>query len=387
MSQTSGYTSQYCPQCGGALPLEPAESLICVFCGTRLARQSPGTPLVQGMRLVPFTYTDQAGTGLKCFQILIPAGWQNQGGLQWQTNNPGRPVVLMFRFYNPVGAEALEFIPTQSFYWTSDPLNQAIKPQGSIYYGNEVRPPLDAPSALTQIILPRFRNIPGLQTAAPQRITELPELMRTSSPAPNVVVQAEGARIRLKYPLGGGMAEEEIFTIVEMTRIRNSGMLGVTEMAFWAADFTFACRAAEGRLDGLTDLFQAMIHSFKFNPQWYAKVLQISQWMAQKEIQHIHQIGQFSRQLSQMSSEISDSSMESYNQRQQVMDRLSTQFSQYMRGVDEYHDPNLGGSVELPSGYQQAWSNPLGEYWLTDDPNFDPNRDANGTWTPLDRKL
>ena len=69
------------------------------------------------------------------------------------------------------------------------------------------------------------------------------------------------------------------------------------------------------------------------------------------------------------------------------MDRLSTQFSQYMRGVDEYKDPNLGGSVELPSGYQQAWSNPLGEYWLTDDPNFDPNRDANGTWTPLERKL
>jgi hypothetical protein len=59
MPQPSAYTSQYCPQCGGALPPEPVESLVCAFCGARLARQSPGTPLVQGMRLVPFTYTDQ----------------------------------------------------------------------------------------------------------------------------------------------------------------------------------------------------------------------------------------------------------------------------------------------------------------------------------------
>lgn len=386
MPQPSAYASQYCPQCGGALPAGPAESLVCGYCGTRLVRQAPEKPLIQGVRLVPFSYTDREGTGLECFRMLLPAGWQSQGGLQWQPGNPGRPAVLMIRFYNPAGAEALEFLPAQSFYWTSDPLSQMLKPPGSLYYGNEVRPPMDATSVLTQVVLPRFRNIPGLQAAQPERLPQLPDQMRSLSAAPNTQVQADGARIRVQYTLGSTPVEEEIFAVVEATYIGQPGPLGFSGMIFWVADYLFACRAAKGRLDGLTDLFQTIIHSFRINPQWYAQMLQISQWMMQNEIQHIHQIGQFSRQWSQMSSEISDQSMAAYTQRQQVMDRLSTQFSQYMRGVDEYQDPNLGGSVELPSGYQQAWSNPLGEYWLTDDPNFDPNRDASGTWTPLERK-
>jgi hypothetical protein len=39
--------------------------------------------------------------------------------------------------------------------------------------------------------------------------------------------------------------------------------------------------------------------------------------------------------------------------------------------------------VELPSGYGHAWANNLGEYILTEDPNFDPNVQSNLHWEPM----
>jgi len=75
--------------------------------------------------------------------------------------------------------------------------------------------------------------------------------------------------------------------------------------------------------------------------------------------------------------------MRGWQERSAVSDRISENFSQTIRGVDPYYDPNTGRNVELPSGYTQAWSTPLGEYILSDDPNYNPNIGSNQTWTPL----
>jgi len=42
--------------------------------------------------------------------------------------------------------------------------------------------------------------------------------------------------------------------------------------------------------------------------------------------------------------------------------------------------------VELPGGYEHAWSNNLGEYVLTNDANFDPNRGSTLHWDPMSRQ-
>jgi hypothetical protein len=43
-------------------------------------------------------------------------------------------------------------------------------------------------------------------------------------------------------------------------------------------------------------------------------------------------------------------------------------------------------NVELPTGYNYAWANPLGEYVITDNPNFNPNIGSNETWELLPRQ-
>ena len=78
--------------------------------------------------------------------------------------------------------------------------------------------------------------------------------------------------------------------------------------------------------------------------------------------------------------------METYENRQAVYDRISTNFSQAIRGVDEYYDPIAEQPVELPLGYDRAWTNHLGEYILSDDYSFDPNAGSNLNWQQMQRR-
>jgi len=76
--------------------------------------------------------------------------------------------------------------------------------------------------------------------------------------------------------------------------------------------------------------------------------------------------------------------MKSYNQRQEVNDRIAKNFSQYIRGVDEYKTPD-GRPVELPSGYNHVYTNGQGEYVLSNEPGFNPNAYSNQNWTRLEK--
>ena len=74
-----------------------------------------------------------------------------------------------------------------------------------------------------------------------------------------------------------------------------------------------------------------------------------------------------------------------YENRQKAEDQTSTQFSQYIRGVETYKNPTTGATVDLDSNYGHAWVNNRGEYLLSDQAGFDPNSAAGNTlnWTPL----
>jgi len=78
--------------------------------------------------------------------------------------------------------------------------------------------------------------------------------------------------------------------------------------------------------------------------------------------------------------------MESYQQRQKVHDRISENFSEYVRGTEHYINPIKGREVELPGGYNHVWTSPGGEYILTDNPNYNPNVGSNKNWEEIRKK-
>lgn len=380
-----------CPQCGGSLPPTGGDRLICEYCGSSLIRLSAGNRTEEqpwGVRLRTVSCTDDQGVGGEAFRLLIPADWTFQGGVQWLMNNPGMPAVIGFRAQNPHGVEAFEAFPNLPFYWTNNPMFSMTFPPGSMYYGNEVRPPGPALQVLREIVIPRFRGrMPGLRIVGEEHLPSLAAEMQASSPvAPSNLTSADGARLRIQYQPGGQTVEEDVYGVVEVSQQPGPLMMGGMQHIFWMADYLFSFRALAGHLDRLSDVFTGMVRSFRLNPGWYSRYRQMSQGMIQNQMQQIQQVGQMSRMISRTNDQISDMIMDSYNERQRTLDRLSNQFSQAIRGVDEYHDPLGGQNVELPGGYRQAWSNGLGEYIVTDDVTFNPNVGSTQNWQPLERQ-
>jgi hypothetical protein len=189
--------------------------------------------------------------------------------------------------------------------------------------------------------------------------------------------------VRLHYTQNNQAIAEEMSGVVEYFHTFTPGLFGGTENYIWNMGYLTSFRATPERLESYTDLYRAIFASIKVNPAWNGFIQQVIQGLTSNTINHIHQIGALSRQISRDYNEISDMSMRGWQERSAAEDRISEKFSQTIRGVDPYFDPNTGQNVELPSGYNQAWSTPLGEYILSDDPNFNPNIGSNQNWTPL----
>ncbi len=60
-------------------------------------------------------------------------------------------------------------------------------------------------------------------------------------------------------------------------------------------------------------------------------------------------------------------------------------YSQAYRGVDTYVDPVNNWNVQLPTGYDNAWTNGS-DYVFSDSPSFNPNVISTGNWQQMTRK-
>jgi hypothetical protein len=386
----SSTIADVCPQCGAPLR-EAGPRITCHYCGSSLVRLGEAKQTAAnawGVHLREITCQDPNLGGMEIFRMLAPADWQFAGGATWRMDNPGAPVLLAFRCFNPSGPEAFEVFPNITCYWTNQPMVLGMFPVGGVYFGNEVRPPMRALQALRELVVPRYRGqAADLQWAQEELLPDLPKMVRAGSPIQaDAPTSADGARVRIRYALGENQLEEDIFGVVELTRVALPMLMGMAEHIYWSADYLFSFRAKEGHLEKLSDLFLAILRSFRLNPGWYNRVQQVSQWMIQNQIRHIQNIGQLSRIISQTSNEISDTMMAAYEQRQQTMDHLSERFSQAIRGVDAYYEPSQQQTVELPGGYGHAWSNGLGEYIVTESSDFNPNLFSNQNWEQMQPK-
>jgi len=385
ISGRNGPAALKCPQCGANL--EPASEgyAICQYCGSSLIWQggeggagAAEATVVRGMRLRQLTCSDDAGTGLEVFRMLAPLGWQFQGGCRWLLDNPGMPAVVAFQLWNPHGPEGFEVLPNMNFIWS----NPSMAAAGSRHFGAEVRSPVNIREALRGYVLPRYRQaVSGLQILNEEPLPDLPRLVR--SEAPDSGGWAEGGKVRIRYTWKEHTFDEEIFGVVEAFRTPIAGMFGTTTLIVWFIDYLFAFRAAAGRLDASQNLFSVMLRSFQLNPHWYAAFKTIARQLAQQQIQRIQHIGQIGQMLAQAGRELREQNLNDWYARQASYDRIATDWSRTIRDVDAFVDPHRQEVVELPAGYGNAWANNLGEYILSDDPNFNPNLASNLHWEPM----
>jgi len=329
-------------------------------------------------RFVTYKYTDPM-TGMEAFRLLVPKGWRVEGAITW-SKNPALPAQSRFRFYNPSGPEEMNLFPTRSYFWTNNQLFLRTNPPGSLRFNSLVAKPIDLHAAFTQVVIPKARkNVSDLVILKEKNIPELSRLAAGNS-VQGLKSSAQGGKVRIGYQERGKRMEEELYAAVSQFVIYPEPRYFIN---YWYIDYVFSFRAEKGKLDSRAKTFQTMLFSMKINPKWYAKVVNVKEMLAQKSIKEIKAIGRMGDIIAKAGSQMREDQMRAWEQRQQVQDKISQNTSDQIRGVDRYYDSRAGKEVELPSGYGHAWSNNLGEYYVTDKAGDNPNIGSNLHWEQL----
>jgi|GEM_PF-277383 len=333
---------------------------------------------------VTYSYTDPE-TGIEAFSLLIPKGWQADGSIAWAPKVT-LPATSNFRFFNPGGSEEFDIMPTQSYYWTSNQLTLATNPPGSEYFSVKVKEPISLHQSFTDIVLPQFRGgVSNLKIIEEKTVPELAEIAK-GPPAEGVQAKADGGKIRIEYQENGKTMEEELYAAVSQFVVNMPVGSSSPDYFFnyWYIDYIFSFKAEKGKLDAAAKTFETMIYSVKVNKEWFAKVANVKEQIAQLNIQNIQAVGRMGQMIAQAGSEMRAEQQASWEYRQQASDKVAQNFSDYMLNIDRFNDPFAGKEVELPSGYGNAWANNLGEYIVTDSPSYNPNVGSNLTWQQLE---
>ncbi len=251
---------------------------------------------------------------------------------------------------------------------------------GSIYLGNEVRPPMTDPTAFVKdFVIPRYRaEIKNLEIVSSTPLPKVAAEIQNARAEPGTHKQADAQRIRIAYTHNNSTIHEDFTCVLLVTTV--PAMPGIV---LWGPDTLYSCRAAPSVLDKAQPMFHTMAASVQITPEWFNAYVQVVQMWQRNQMQAIANAGRISRIISQTNDEISDMIMSSYEKGQASQDRIYREFGEYIRDVETYDDPYRDRAVELPSGYRNAWVSDNGEYILSDSAGYNPNIGDTRTWKRL----
>jgi hypothetical protein len=324
----------------------------------------------------PFVVADHQMGGTPAFRILAPAGWKLHGGLTWNA-----------ALANLVTADLSITAPDDSagFYVHPSPMFVSGQieyqwPRGQLYLGMIVMPIPNSPvEFLQQIVLPQQRaEASNLRLLEHEDLPAWAGSIAATNTQSGSSTRGFGVRARFAYTENGQNWQEDFYCVVLVSRPQ----MGPSAL-YWLAERNLSVRALAGKLDAIKPLANVFVNSFRVERSWYGRFVKIQQqWIAAQQ-QGIANAGALSRAISRSNDQFNQALMQSWNERQKAEDRANREFSEYIRGSENYYDPVKETSVELPGGYDHVWTNVMGEYILSNDAGFDPNMDSNLNWEAI----
>jgi len=336
----------------------------------------PAASQTAPLRLRPLVVNDPMVDNVEAFRMLVPESWRMEGGIVWQ-GELATLAYLQMRVAEPSGVRALEVFPIIPYTWNER--GYLGFPPGSLYLGMYVVQPMDPDAYVRGMLLPQMRGTVRPTIVRSEPLPDLVKEVAATVQEPGAVKQVAATRTRIEYQQNGKAIEEDIYCIIVYAQV--PALPGVT---MWGPERLFGFRAEKGQLDRQAPLLQAMSASLRLSRGWFARYLQVREMWVQNQMDAIRRAGELSRYLARTSDEMSEMQQRAWENRQASDDRRAEAFSEYIRGVETYHDPYGGRNVQLPSGYGDVWVSRGGEYILANDPNFNPNVSATGTWQRVD---
>jgi hypothetical protein len=243
-------------------------------------------------------------------------------------------------------------------------------------------PPIYDPGKFTsRILLPQFRSgVSGTKIVSQENLPAIAKAVEPLVQEPNVQKTVKASRVRIQYTHNRQVRDEDFYMVLVYSRVSV-----MPNMTLWNTERLYSFQAPAGKLDSYVPVLHSMISSFRLSPEWFSAFSQVQAMWIQNQMQSIRNAGALSRYISGVNNEISAMNWQAYENRQASLNRINSNFSRYIRGVEEYHNPFANHPIELPSGYRHAWANASGEYILSDQSGFNPNIGSTTEWKPLDK--
>ena len=312
----------------------------------------------------------------KAFTVLVPDGWQTDGGVMQYPPNPVRTVVdmygkkILFSVFDPESGAAVQYFPYEMIH-SADPGSVYIQlAPGQVLNGMIQMPSLLSPSDYAhQVIFPMAR--PGASNVKWHRPVELESLasawfkaLHANDPVkPSIKAQS----VEVDYQQEG-VAYKEVWTVlITSTKVATS--------TIWSPDITMAARAPVNRFDELKPVLEAVIASFRLDSNWYARA--IARFIegtekvrvAQDQIRKTDRAIQKHRM--QIQDEVRRIDRDISSHRAATNATIQEQEHNTLMGVDEYRDPETDRRALLDFTYRHNYTD--GENVIqTNDGSFKP---------------
>jgi hypothetical protein len=334
--------------------------------------------------------------------ILVPTDWQFHGSVVYAqaVGCHANLVKLVLRASSPDGRLAVELLPGNTWQWTDDAnmrnLMQQSNRQRAQFGGRgcDIMAPMTADQFLRQSVLPAARRGARVLGSEPmpeaaRRLQEEAAQVQEMAARQGIraTVRSDAGRLRLSYTQDGQPVEEWLTAMTSSLAMpgpsfdMRSGRMGQALFYSNSANHVFAVRAPQGQLDAQEKFFQLIMGTVRVDSRWQARVQQvISNLQAQDSKGAMDRSAIATKSGQDISKIIHDTYENTTKSREHSMEG----WSQYMRGVQTFRNPNTGETVELSNEYGHAWAGPNNTYLVTDSAGYNPNASLQGNWTRLE---
>lgn len=311
---------------------------------------------------------DSAGFGqpMSAMNVDVPGGWRTEGKVDWDRStmcvwNAPR---LALDASSPDGLHGIALMPTMGWQVSTMPVD-----------------PFDPCPTAPMVMVRDYLEFVARNARPNMRVVSYRDRPDISNPGATYPVYA--GELLIAYTLQGHEMRETLVSSVTHTRLAPGGLLV-------NANLTLGVRAPDGLLD--FQFAERVRSSLRYNEDWYRRYsewsigrLQEARQLAQTAIQNWHDrrmneitmAGMTARHNIRMNTiaDIGRINTQIFNNTSAASERMHAASIDAIQEVQPWRDPSTGQQVDLSIHYNHAWQLSDGRQFLTNDPNFDPNRE------------
>lgn len=363
---------------------------------------SRGKSAYDTLVLEPRELPDPSMGGIASHTVLVPKGWQFQGGARWNAN-PDHIVDFVGELAGPA-QESLRFLPNRLFNYSriqsqlgvQDETRGQRNPDGSTARHAPQKPGEVATEVFLRELRPAASDV---ELLVAERMPNLEESYRAANKSWLDMIEASLAQMRSQQ-LPGMQSDSQTWLVVERARVRyrESGVafeeefqyaiwgmhsysqneMMRTDNGFWLTSMTRSARAKAGELDGRIATLMVCADSVRETPRWAYAVgeirLAIARAKAEGARANLQAAIQRGEQAARDRAALSDQQMASWRDRQDSLDRMHKATVDTLAERQDFRSAE-GKTYTLTNHYDRAFRTSNGGMIITNDVNFRPEAD------------